>query len=306
MISNLNGSSELYLASLERIQRSITTASQQLSSGKRITTASDAADLIEPLLQLRAERLHNSQIRTNLALASTEANAADEALASAIKLMDRARTLAAQGANTTLDATSREAIATEVQSLQEQMVAYTRAAVLGRYIFSGDQDGVPAYELDLTAANGVSQLTSATSTRRIEDPAGGSFASAETAQEIFDSRETDGSAAADNVFAALNSLRLALLSNNVDAVADAAASVALASDHLNSAEAFYGNVQRRIADADAYAGSYDIQLQTELSQKEDADTVAAALQLTQSSTQLKAALQMRANLPTKSLFDYLG
>jgi flagellar hook-associated protein 3 FlgL len=296
----------LYLASLERIQRSITTASQQLSSGKRITTASDAPDEIEPLLQLRAERLHNSQIRTNLALASTEANAADEALASAIKLMDRARTLAAQGANTTLDATSREAIATEVQSLQEQMVAYTRAAVLGRYIFSGDQDGVPAYELDLTAANGVSQLTSATSTRRIEDPAGGSFASAETAQEIFDSRETDGSAAADNVFAALNSLRLALLSNNVDAVADAAASVALASDHLNSAEAFYGNVQRRIADADAYAGSYDIQLQTELSQKEDADTVAAALQLTQSSTQLKAALQMRANLPTKSLFDYLG
>jgi flagellar hook-associated protein 3 FlgL len=306
MITNLDGASELFLADLGRIQRRIADASRQVSSGKRITTAADAPDEIEPLLQLRAARLRNSQIEANLALAGTEANGADAALASAIKLMDRARALAAQGANTTLDAASRQAIATEVQSLQEEMVACTRTSVQGRYIFSGDLDGGPSYELDLAAANGVSQLTAAASTRRIEDPAGGSFAAAKTAQEIFDAREGDGSSSPDNVFAALNGLRVALLNNDTDAVAASATTLDQASERLNAAEAFYGNVQRRIADADAYARSYDIQVQTEISQKEDADTLAAALELTQANTQLQATMQMRAKLPTTSLFDYLG
>ena len=60
---------------------------------------------------------------------------------------------------------------------------------------------------------------------------------------------------ADNVFAALNSLRLGLLANDTAQITAASASVQLASDRLNTAQAFYGTVQNRIA------GRHQLQLQ---------------------------------------------
>ena len=308
MLSNLSGPSALFLADVGRIQERIADASRQISSGKKIAAPSDAPDEIEPLLQLRADRERNQQIQSNLALAKTGADSADAALTSAVKLMDRARTLAAQGATATLDAAGRRSLAGEIESLQEQMVVCSRTAVQGRFLFSGDQDDSAAYEVDLTAQTGAAQLAAAAApaTRRIEHPAGGSFAASMTAQDIFDKRNQDGSPSTENVFAALNNLRLALLDGDPAAVDAAVPGLQDAAAQLNAAQAFYGAVQGRIQDAQSYSDSYDVHLQVQLSQKEDADATAAALELTQSNTQLQAAFQMRAQLPTQSLFDYLG
>ena len=112
--------------------------------------------------------------------------------------------------------------------------------------------------------------------------------------------------AADNVFAELNNLRLGLLANDPTQITAASASVQLASDHLNTAQAFYGTVENRITDATNYSSSYDVQLQTELSQKQDADVTSAALEITQGNTQLEAAFQMQAKMPHTSLFDFMG
>ncbi|HWB87422.1 MAG TPA: flagellin [Bryobacteraceae bacterium] len=306
MISNLTPSSQIFLADIDRIQQTIAEASREVSSGKQVSVASDAPDQVDSILQLRADLQRNSQIKTNLGLAKTEADAGEQALSAGTLLMDRAVTLAAQGANFTQDAAGRQSLAGEVQSLLSQMVSYSRTTVEGRFIFSGDQDQTPAYDLDSTSPTGVVQLNTSSATRQIEDPAGGTFPIAQTAQQIFDSRNPDGTPAPDNVFAALNGLAVALQSNDTDAINAASAAVHNASDHLNTSLAFYGTVQQRIQDASSFADNYDVQLQTELSQKEDADVTSAALALTQSNTQLQAAMQMRAKLPNSSLFDFLG
>ena len=153
-----------------------------------MNVASDAPGEVDTILQLRTDEARNTQIQENLSVAKADADAADGALTSATKLMDRARVLAAQGATFTLDATGRQSIAGEVQSLLEQMVAISRTTVQGRYIFGGDQDSTPPYDVDLTAANGVSRLTNSPATRRVEDSAGGSFAVSQKRQQIFDTR----------------------------------------------------------------------------------------------------------------------
>jgi flagellar hook-associated protein 3 FlgL len=112
--------------------------------------------------------------------------------------------------------------------------------------------------------------------------------------------------AADNVFAALNNLRLGLLANDTTQITAASASIQTASDHLNTAQAFYGTVENRITDATNYSANYDVQLQTELSQKQDADVTSAALAITQGNTQLEAAFQMQAKMPRTTLFDFMG
>lgn len=306
MVTTLSPASETFLANMERVQQQVADASAQVSSGRKVNVASDAPDEIDAILQLRANIAHNSQIKSNLALATADANAADSALTSATKLMDRAVTLGSQGATFTLDATGRQSIAAEVQSLQDQMLAISRTVVQGRYIFSGDAGGSPAYAADPAAPNGVDRLLTSPATQRVEDPSGGSFAVGQTAQDIFDSRNADDSFATGNVFAALNSLQVALQNNDTAGITTAVGMLKQASDHLNTAQAFYGAVENRLTDASNFADQYDVQLQAELSQKQDADVASAAMLLNQGNIQLQAAFQMQAKMPHTSLFDFLG
>jgi flagellar hook-associated protein 3 FlgL len=306
MISNLDASSQAFLTGIERVQDRLSDANRQVSSGKRISSASDDPYAVSNLLQLKSELGQTGQVSENLVVAKSEAESADSALSSAIELMDSALGFGTEGGGALQTADTRFGLAVQVESLLEQMISFSRTQVQGRYIFSGDQDGSPAYELDLTQPAGVNQLSSAQSTRRIQDAAGGSFRASLTAQEIFDTRNADGTPAGDNVFAALNNLRTALLNNDDSAITDALTDIKQASAHLNSAQAFYGTVENRIQAATDYAASRQTDLKTQIGNIEDADLVSAVLEQSQSNTQLEAAYQMRANTRTKTLFNYLG
>lgn len=306
MISSLSPQSQQFLADVAFAQQRIAVANQQLSSGLKIQVASDGPDVVSELLQLRANLQKNSQLTDNLGLAKTDADVADTSLNAATQLMDTALSLAAQGATATTTAAGRQAIAGQVQGILEQMVGYANTQSGERYVFGGDAETSPPYQLDLLQANGVDQLTTAGATRRIEDPAGGSFPASQTAQQIFDNRNPDGSLANDNVFAALNTLRVALLNNDTSGITAATTPLKAASDHLNVSLAFYGTVENRIQDATTYASNYDVQLQTQISQLQDADVAAASLELTQGTTQLQAAFASEARLPRYTLFDFLN
>jgi flagellar hook-associated protein 3 FlgL len=306
MISSLNPSDQIFLTGINQIQQQISTASQQLTSGLKVTVASDAPDQIDDLLQLRADQAQNTQIESNLGMEQTNAQAADGALSSAIQLMDSATQLAAEGANTSETAASLQTLAQQVASVQTEMVNLSQTQVQGRYIFSGDLDQSPSYQLDLTAPDGVDQLSNAASTRQIQNPSGGTFSPSMTAQQIFASQNPDGTDAGGNVFAALNNLRVALLANNQAGIATAQGEIQQASVQLNTAQSFYGNVENIITSATTYGATYDTQLTTEISGIQDADATSAALQLTQDTTQLQAAFEAQGKMPTSSLFDYLG
>lgn len=317
MISNLSPQSQNFLAAIDRIQQSVAQATQQISSGLRVNVASDAPDVISQLLQLRSNLQRNTQIATNLGMAKTDGDVAEGTLSSATQLLDKALALAAQGATGTMSASDRQTLAGEVQAVEAQMLGYSQAQAGGRYLFSGDQQTQPTYQLDLSNANvppngnltgtgdGVDRLITPSNTRVVENPAGGTFPVSMTAQQIFDNRNPDGSMASDNVFHAIDSLRMALSNNNQAAITAATVSLRAASDHLNQALAFYGNTQNRIQDATGFVSSYDVQLKTQISQVEDADVTAASLELTQGTTHIQAAFQMQARIPHTTLFDFL-
>ena len=306
MLSSLDASAQIFLVGVSQIQQRISTANQQLTSGLKVSVASDAPDQIDNLLQLRADQAQTSQMGSNLGLEQTNAQAADGAIGSAIQLMDNAAQLAAEGANTTETATSLQALAQQVASVQTEMVSLSQTQVQGRYIFSGDLDQSPSYQLDLTATDGVDQLSNAASTRQIQNPEGGTFSAAMTAQQIFASQNPDGTDAGGNVFAALNNLRTALLNNDQAGITAAQSQIQQASTQLNTAQSFYGNVENRITNATTYATGYGTQLTAEIGGIQDADATSAAIELTQSNTQLQAAFEAQGKMPTSSLFDFLG
>lgn len=307
MITGIDPRNAVFLNGIEEIQRNISQASNEVSSGLSITVPSDSPDQIGTLLQLRANQAHNKQVLSNLTLAQTNAQSADNALGSSISLLDTATSLATQGATATSTATTRASLAQQVQSILQQMVANSQTNVQGVFIFSGDQDQTPQYTWDPAQANPVVMQQTTASTRRIENPAGGTFQAALSAQQIFDDQDpSTGVPAADNVFQALNSLLGALQNNDTTQITNAIPLLQAASVHLNTCQAFYGNLEDQLQNATAYASNYNIQLETEISNIQDADIPSAASRLTQAGIQLEAAMEMEGQLPHTSLFHYLG
>jgi len=306
MITNVDPQNALFLNGIDRIQSEISQASNQVSSGLRITVASDAPDQIGTLLQLRANQAHNTQVQSNITLAQTDAQSADEALSASIQLMDTATTLASQGATASSDATTRASLAQQVQSILQQMVSNSQTNVEGVYIFSGDQSDTPQYTWDSTKANPVVTQQTTASTGVVENPGGGTFQSSLTARQIFDDQDATGAPATDNVFNALNTLATALNNNDTAGITNSITLLQAASVHLNTSEAFYGNLEDQLQNASNYASNYSVQLQTEISNIQDADVTSAATELTAANTQLQAAMEMEGQLPHSSLFNYLG
>jgi len=223
----------------------------------------------------------------------------------AVSLLDQARSLAAQGASTTISPTERTAMAAQAEQILNTLIDDSRATFDGHYLFSGDSSLQPAYNVNLGNPNGVDRLLTAPATRLIQDSSGQTFAVAKTAQDLFDHRNPDDSIATDNVFAAVNSLRVALLNNDQAGTIAAASAIQKAQDYLNQQGAFYGAVQNLITNALDVAQKFQLQSQTALSAERDTDVAAAATELTQEQLSQQAAMQAQAAMPRNSLFDLM-
>ena len=300
MIRALNVSSERFLSHLSQIQKRLEAAQRQISSGRKLATPSDDPDHVSAVLQARADLEQVRQIRKDLSRVKAEVDTAEQALQETALLLDRVKTLGAQGINGTQTAATRGMIAVELEVIFGQLVNIARSSVDGRFIFSGDSDQAPPYTVDLTQPNGVSAYAGSAATRQTRHPSGTTFSIARTAQDIFDSANPGSS-----IFAAVNSLRAALQNNDEAAMATAFGNVNGAANHLNQVLASYGSGQNQVQEALNVSSNLEVTLQSELSVIQDADLAAAILELQQGQTAQEAALTSRAQLPRGSLFDYL-
>jgi flagellar hook-associated protein 3 FlgL len=303
----INGANQQYLADLQTTQSQLNLAQAQLSSGYRLQQASDDPSALSQIYELQTQIAFNQQTQTNLSGASTELNAADTALQSAIQAVQSAVSIASQGASTTSTATDQANLAIEVQGIQQTLVSLSQTQVNGSYIFSGDQDTQPSYQLDPTAPNGVQQLITPTATRVIQDINGTPIATARTAQQIFDAQDTNGNPVSGNVFAAVNSLLTALQNNDQAGIAAASDSLNAAGTYLNGQLAFYGEAEDRVSAATQLAQQFLVQEQSNLGQVQDTNVPSAALALTQAQTQQQAALSVEAKIQQEpNLFSLLA
>lgn len=74
---------------------------------------------------------------------------------------------------------------------------------------------------------------------------------------------------------------------------------------LNSQLAFYGRAQNQILQGTNRANSMNITLQAEIANIEEADAASAILELQQATFQQDAAMAAHAQIPRRTLFDYL-
>lgn len=301
MISSLDPASQQFLNGLNNISNRMTDAQRRISTGLKISQVSDAPDSISLLLQARANLSATQQNLSNLGRVKTEVDAGEQALQNAVTLFDQVQTLGAQGNTDTLGASGRADAAQQLDSLLQQMVGLAGTSVEGRYIFAGDSDQQVPYTYTAGQANPVSSYLGSTSTRLAQHPNGTTFTVALDAQQIFDSTDPT-----TNVFKAIENLSTALKANDSAAIQTANDGLSKVGEYLNQQLAFYGTTQNKVANATNFGNTLQVQLQTQISNLEDADLTQAILELNQAGTQQQAALQSRAKIPRTTLFDYLG
>jgi flagellar hook-associated protein 3 FlgL len=313
MIPSISAADQAFLTALNKAESRAADAERQISSGVKLSVASDAPDEVGPALTLHAQLAQTLQIETNMAQFKSETDTAEQAIGNAVQTLQQVNTLGVQGATETETPAQRQALAAQIDGYLQQLVASANTVSAGRYIFSGDTDQVQPYTLD--GSGNVSAYNGAASTRQAMHPNGTSFAIARGGQEIFE-------APAGSTFASVTDLRTALengptvpegdpqyesqYSAQTTAITNALGELSQAGDQLNQQLAFYGTVQDRVSDATDAAQTLEVNQRRQLSTLTDADITTDAIELTQANTQRDAALAARAKLPTSTLFDYLG
>lgn len=302
----IDAASRIFLVDAAQLQASTNQVSAQVSSGYKVTQASDAPDQISELLQLEANLQTNKQISTNLSNVKAQVDTAETALTSAVQYTQQALSLGSSGASSIQTSASRQTLALQVGNILSQLVGVSNTNVAGKYVFSGDQSTSASYQLDSASPTGVDRLITTQATQQIQDTSGNSYAIGKTAQDIFDHRNPDDTVASDNLFAAVNSLQAALTNNDTAGINTALSSLQTASSYLNQQQAFYGGVQDQVATSTTAAQSQNVSLTTQIGAIRDADLTQAAVELTAGQTALTAAYSAEGKLPRTSLFSYLS
>jgi len=305
MISGLSATNDQFLASLDLLQSNMSETEEQLSSGLRVNQASDAPGSVQDIFETRAELNQVNQTTQNLTLIQGQVQAGDTAVQSAIQLLNQAISLGSEGASTTSSTSTQQILASQIQGLEEQLVAVANTEVGGVYIFGGDSATSPPYQVDTSSPTGVDRLTTPQATLQVAGPSGVTFQVSMTAQDLFDQRDSSDNPTANNAFAALNGLSQALLSGNTTNITQAITVLQGATGYVNEQTGFYGAAENNVSSALSLAQKYQTQDQAQLSGLQDADTATLAVQLTQESTAMDAAMAAQAHQPTTSLFDYL-
>ena len=152
------------LDQIEALDAALSKTQMQLSSGKKVQTAADDPTGMAQVNQLNTELSASQQYVTNGQLASANLNLETQALTDAGNLLQSARDLAVQSNNSSLSATQRQDIATQLTQQLQQLVAIgNRTDSNGNYLFGGYASSTQPFaqtgsSVSYAGADQVSQL----------------------------------------------------------------------------------------------------------------------------------------------------
>ena len=278
-------------SSLGRLQKTQT----QLSTGRRITKASDDPTGTANAMMLRKQLNRLDQRSRSLADASGWLETADSKLTSGLETLARAKEIAVRAANSggLVDVNARLAMATELRSIRSDMLSLANATYGSRSIFNGTASGA-AY-----SAAGAYVGNSASVVRDVGPM--NNLAVNITGPQVFG---TAGGAVGD-MFEVLDRLATAVASGDDAAIAIEHTNLDNATQVMAAATVDIGARAATLDGIRSRAMDEDLRLRTQLSGVEETDLASALITEKAQENSYQAALQVAAKILPPSLLDYL-
>ena len=206
--------------------------------------------------------------------------------------VQRAKTLALQGANSgSMSQTSLNAIAAEIQQIRGSVLQQANTTYLGRPVFGGTTSGGIAYD-----NSGSYVGDSGVVNRRV-----GNGVQVQVNQDAPSTFGADGS----NLFNHLDALYTALTTGNQAGITQGINDMTTDLDRLSGAAASEGARMNRINQANTMATDAQLSLKSSLSDVEDVDLAQATIDLETQQTAYQAALHATSKTIQPSLLDFL-
>ncbi len=288
----------LYALILNGLSQSTQRQSQalaQLASGQKINSLSDDPAAAATLVGIRMEESSDNQYLQNISSLTSSLQVADSTLSSVVTALTSAVTLGVEGANGTLSQENRQAIAQQVNGIQQQILSLANTSYAGRYLFSGTATSTQPYAPDTNAPSGVA-YNGNDNRNSVEISSGQMMPVNIPGSQLFSSAGRDA-------FQALQDLSSAL--QNGGDIAGATTEVRAALDYVTSQRTFYGNSVQRLNNAQTFLNQEKLQLSERENDTLSADMAKTVLDLVQSETTRSALLSAGGNISQATLFDYL-
>jgi flagellar hook-associated protein 3 FlgL len=280
--------------SLGNLQKNIEALNKlqgQISSMKTLQKPSDSPVGMVSALHYRSDLGRNEQVSRNLDDGLTWLNLADDTLNTVFTQLQRVRVLTVEGSNATADATSREAMASEVESIKKTIIGLANTRNLDRPIFGGNVTGGVAYD-----DSGTYVGKSATIERSIAP--GVRMQVNVNGDDVFGTPGND-------IFTVLQKVADDLRSNPSALSTDVPALDA-GTARIQNSLATIGARSQRLETMKDRNSTDGITLKQSLSQVEDADLAQVTLELQMQQVAYQAALQTTAKVIQPSLVDFLN
>lgn len=275
---------QLGLGRLSRIQ-------EQLSTGRVLNRPSDSPADTTSAMRIRASLADQQQYARNAQDGLGWLGQIDNALSGMSDQLRRARDLGIQGRSGAIGATSRAALATEVDQIREGLLSSANNSYLGRPVFGGVTAGATAYDPTGGYAGTPGQVL-----RVVGD---GVVVDVQMAGP--DAFGPDGA----SVFDQLDALSFALRSGDDAQIQAGIGALNASMDRVISALADVGTRYSRLEQAAQLASDTELGLTTSLSELENVDLPKAMVDLQLQEVAYQAALATTARVLQPSLVDFL-
>ncbi len=270
-------------------------ALQQVLTGQKLNSLSDNPAAVASLVVQRMQSSSDTQYLQNITSLTGSLNVADSAISSVVEALTTAQSVGVEGSDSTLNASNRQALAQQIQGIQEEIMGLANTSYNGEYLFSGTATTTQPYVADASAASGVTYKGN-DYTNSVEISEGQAMPINLPGSQLFSNATT-------NVFQSLQDLSNAL-NTNVN-ISGATTEVQNALNYVSTQQTFYGNSVDRLNNAQTFL----TQEQTQLSETEgstlDVDMSTAVTDLAQSETTQQALVEAGAQISQVNLFDYL-
>jgi flagellar hook-associated protein 3 FlgL len=283
------------LAAVAQTQQRINTDEAQIASGLSVNVPSDNPAAAAVLVQNADQTSQADQFQRSIGSIQGEMQNADSALSSVTTALQQAITLGVEGANGTVNASDRSAIATQVEGIQSQLLSLANLTYQGNYVFAGTATQTAAYVLNSSSPSGVTYQGNS-GVNRVT--LGNQF----TLQTNLPGSQLF-SASGSDMFQSIQDLITSLQSGT--GIGAAVTEVSSAYNSIDSQRVFYGNGLNQLDAQQTYLSGETTQLAQQQNTVGSADLTSVISNLTSSQTSLQATLEAIGQTAQINLFDYV-
>ena len=269
------------LTAIQQSEQNVNTATQQLSSGLKVTQLSDNPAAASADVLNRNQFSQDDQFLQNISSLQSRFQVADSTLSNVVTALTRAVSLGTEGATGTLSTQDREAITAEVQGVQTQVASLANTQTPSGYLFSGTAVNTQPFTLD--ASTGAVTYNGNAGVASTQLSNGNSINTNVPGSQLFQN-------ASGSVFGSLQDLVTALQSNNTTNIGNAVTEVQNALSTLSTQRVFYGNALNQINQSESFLNQDQLNLSTQQNALIAADPATAASDLVQATTDNQAIL----------------